>query len=326
MGRLLPRLLAVLLTLESGVAVGSVLPRSDHAVPATGRYAIGVNLDGSGSPRRALNAWCRLVGVRPAVVMSFQAWGGPLLFPSEVRAVRSLGVMPMVTWDPVEANGRQVPLRDIAAGKWDRYLVRVAHEVTALGEPVFVRFAHEMNLPSSPAGPTQNSPAAFVAAWRHVVDTFRAAGAASAKFVWSPNVDCNGGCPFDDYYPGDRWVDWAGLDGYNSGGADWRTLDNVFARSYLALTRLTDRPLMIAETASSESGGDKAGWIRAGLTQTVPRDFPRVRMVVWFDRVKEQDWRVNSSPASLAAFRAAGRSPAVIAQRVSGSCGDGTSR
>jgi hypothetical protein len=32
---------------------------------------------------------------------------------------------------------------------------------------------------------------------------------------------------------------------------------------------------------------------------------PRVLALVWFDRVKETDWRVNSSPASLAAFRKA---------------------
>jgi hypothetical protein len=33
------------------------------------------------------------------------------------------------------------------------------------------------------------------------------------------------------------------------------------------------------------------------------RRFPKVRAVVWFHANKETDWRVNSSAASLSAFR-----------------------
>ena len=43
--------------------------------------------------------------------------------------------------------------------------------------------------------------------------------------------------------------------------------------------------------------------IRNGLLKTIPQDFPRVRAVMWFDRSMEQDWRVDSSQASLEAFR-----------------------
>jgi hypothetical protein len=34
-----------------------------------------------------------------------------------------------------------------------------------------------------------------------------------------------------------------------------------------------------------------------------------VRALVWFQRIKETDWRINSSPSSLAAFRAILASP-----------------
>ena len=65
---------------------------------------------------------------------------------------------------------------------------------------------------------------------------------------------------------------------------------------------------MIAETASTELGGDKAKWITQGLLTDVPSRFPRVRAVVWFQENKETDWRVNSSSSALAAYRKAASS------------------
>ena len=62
---------------------------------------------------------------------------------------------------------------------------------------------------------------------------------------------------------------------------------------------MSSKPVIIAETSSSEIGGDKAAWIRHGFLKTIPQQFPRVRAVVWFDRSMEQDWRVDSSQASL---------------------------
>jgi hypothetical protein len=82
----------------------------------------------------------------------------------------------------------------------------------------------------------------------------------------------------------------------------------VFAASYKIITRLTRRPLMIAETSSAEQGGSKAAWIRA-IGPTLRRNFKRVRLLVWFQRVKETDWRIDSSLASLAAFRHLVHSP-----------------
>jgi len=60
---------------------------------------------------------------------------------------------------------------------------------------------------------------------------------------------------------------------------------------------------MIAEVASTESGGDKAAWIRKAFFEQIPNRFPRIRAVVWFHADKENDWRVNSSDSSLRAYR-----------------------
>jgi hypothetical protein len=136
---------------------------------------------------------------------------------------------------------------------------------------------------------------------------FRADGAKNVEWVWAPNVD-NGRYPFSAYFPGDQWVDYVALDGYNWGTAGpgvnrWQSLYQVFASSYSQITRLSAKPLIISETASGEAGGSKAAWIREGFLRTIPQRLPRVAAVIWFDREQEEDWRINSSMACLKAYR-----------------------
>jgi beta-mannanase len=126
------------------------------------------------------------------------------------------------------------------------------------------------------------------------------------RWVWSPNVESDSSVPFRKVYPGDAHVDWLGIDGYNWGTtqswSSWTGLAEVFRLSYGKLVDLTDKPIMIAETASTELGGDKAAWIRQGFLDEVLFRLPRVRAIIWFHEDKETDWRVDSSSASLAAY------------------------
>ena len=137
-------------------------------------------------------------------------------------------------------------------------------------------------------------------------EIFREEGATNVQCIWSPNVAYSGSTPFGDLYPGDAYVDWVGLDGYNGGRAlsqRWLSFSQIFMASYETLAAMGSKPMMITETASTELGGDKAAWIRQGLLNDIPSKFPRVHAVIWFNENKETDWRVNSSPQSLAAYR-----------------------
>jgi hypothetical protein len=153
---------------------------------------------------------------------------------------------------------------------------------------------------------TTNS-TSYVSAYRHVVDLFRADGAQNVKWVWSPNVQESTKYQMAPYFPGDEYVDYVGLDGYNWGtnnGETWQSFEQVFSSSYAVATQLTSDPVIITETGSSEVGGSKADWIRTSFMQTIPQKFPRISAVIWFNRAKEDDWRINSSQASLEAYRA----------------------
>ena len=152
------------------------------------------------------------------------------------------------------------------------------------GGPVFIRFAHEMNhqhhaYPWS-VGYNGNTAADYVAAWRRIHSIFRDAGADNVRFVWCPNVNIQGSSPFRRFHPGDQYVDWIGLDGYNGGsGLDWGgwlTFSQVFEPSYVDLKEHR-KPMVVCEVGSSEQGGDKAAWIEVALAREIPSVCPVFR-------------------------------------------------
>jgi glycosyl hydrolase family 26 len=301
----------------AALVVGLAIPAAAHAAPepsasASAPVIWGVNTANAPDDGSKLDAVAAEVGEKPAMVMWYQSWKEPIFYSNQIANVTARDETPLITWMPsTDAGG--IPLRDIVNGAWDSYIRQSATSAKNWGRPLYLRFGHEMNLISSSWGAhvNGNTPADFVAAWRHVVQIFRDTGASNVKFVWSPNVDW-GNYPFAAFYPGDDWVDWVGLDGYNwggIGGSRWRSFNDVFASSYDTLTALSSKPVMIAETAAPEATGDKPGWIRSGLEVQLPTRMPKVRAVIWFDRDKETDWRIGSSPATLDAFKEAIASP-----------------
>jgi hypothetical protein len=296
-------------------------PITSSAGIALGAY---VNDGGLMAPcdTAAISQYTTMAGRAPAILMWYQEWGETYnSWPNRCAAnARASGAIPMITWEPWAGSNPdpRYKLSNITRGDFDGYIRQWAQGAKAWGHPFFLRFAHEMNGKWYPWGtaagnPEGNTAADYVAAWRHVHDLFVQVGATNAIWVWSPNANYWGTAPFTADYPGDSSVDWIGIDGYNvgtsSGFAGWLSLSKEIATTYSTLSGLTTRPMMIAETASTESGGNKAGWITQAFLNDIPTLYPRIHAVVWFDRNKETDWRVNSSAASLSAWRSVVASP-----------------
>lgn len=300
------RLAAMLLAATLALALAGAARASATPIEL-GVYTASAGHLGAPEEAAALDGYAAAVGRNPDIVMDYSNITDPLLTPREISNLQARGETPLVTWQLYKSgwSGPTIPLAEIAAGNYDSYLRESAQLARSLPfQEVMIRFGHEMN--GNWYG-WSGDPSAYVSAWRHVVSVFRQEGATNVKWVWAPNVD-NGSYPFASYFPGDEWVDYVGLDGYNWGTAGigvnkWQSLEEVFSSSYDQITRLSARPVMITETSSSEVGGDKASWITQGFLHTIPEQFPRVRAVVWFDRSQEEDWRVASSDASLAAYR-----------------------
>ena len=59
---------------------------------------------------------------------------------------------------------------------------------------------------------------------------------------------------------------------------------------------------MIGKFASSELGGNKAAWITDAAAR-IHSAYPQLRGFIWFNYNNETDWRVESSAASVSAFK-----------------------
>jgi hypothetical protein len=248
-------------------------------------------------------------------------------FPTTpMNSIRSHGSIPVLSWSsqsiPSSLNEPDFQLSDLIEGHYDTFIREFAEEARNWGHPFFLRFDWEMNGGWFPwaEGVNGNQPGQFAAAWRHVHDIFASVGAANATWVWCPFVE--GGEPagrLSSLYPGDAYVDWSGLDGYNWGTNPaapngWRSFDQLFTASYGAISGSVapSKPMMIAEVGSSEMGGDKAAWIRDALAK-VPAEYPQVRAFLWFDKFDDNmDWPIETSSNATSAFAEGISQPAYV--------------
>jgi hypothetical protein len=308
----------------TGMALSSILPgilssgSIATANAATKNVALGAFAPSLPWSFQDIDSFSTLVGQKPGVIHWFQDW--TMEFdPSYMDAAMSRGGMPLVTWEPWKFGGGTgqpaYALKKILEGRYDAYIRQWASAAAAWGKPFLLRFAHEMNSDwtSWSPGINGNTSAQFISAWRRVHDIFRKQRASNVRWVWSPVADYEGATSFRKVYPGDAYVNWVGLSGYNWGDtrtwSRWQSFSEIFGRSYSMAGRITRKPIIIPEVASTESGGDKAAWIRKAFLEEIPAKFPQIKAVVWFDADKENDWRVNSSSSSLNAYKEVATSP-----------------
>ncbi len=261
------------------------------------------------------------LGTTFPLVHFYSAWGDKPTerFPLELlTAIWDMGSVPVVTWEPWLTDFENVhhaalPLRDardqhglasVARGDYDFYVDAWAADAARFGRPMFLRFAHEMNDPYRyPWGPQNNTKEEFIAAWRHVVDRFRRAGARNVIWIWSPHVAHQ---YWDLYYPGDGYVDWVATGALNFGTvaywSQWWTFQELFGTKYPQLASF-GKPIMIAEFGSLAVGGDRLAWYRDALA-SLPQRYPAVESLLFFNATHDQtvtyqqvDWSISGDAA-----------------------------
>jgi hypothetical protein len=250
----------------------------------------------------SLTATATKLGRSAPVHLTYYAWGDDWTM-NATQTDLAAGRIPLVNWEPYDAK-----LDDIIGGTYDARLHELAAEARDLDKPFFFDFAAEMNGDWSPWSGADNGMSAdkYIAAYRHLHDIFAGDGATNMVWAWCPNVTSEPSSSWNDtlnYYPGDDYVDWTCVDGYNWGttnGSGWQSFHDVFENVYAKLAT-QNKPILIGEMASTEEGGDKAAWIDA-MVPALKKDFPLIKALVWFDIDKETDWRISSSPESEAGF------------------------
>jgi beta-mannanase len=285
------------------------------------------HLYGYGNPpydMRSLRAFERHAGKKVSILALGANWGAPHSgFPlGAMKKIRAHGSIPFYSWASMANGGADQPkyaMSRIINGAFDGYIRRFALAAKAWGHPFFLRFDWEMNLQNwYPWIETVNGNKRgdFVKMWRHVHDIFTSVGATNVTWVWCPNAEYSRSIkPLRSLYPGGAYVDWTCVDGYNWGENPWRrniwqTFTEVIGPTYKTIldTVTRSKPMMIGETASSEYGGSKAGWITDMLSVQLPRYFRHVQAFIWFNELDKADWQIETSAAASNAFRAAIRS------------------
>ena len=304
------------ITATVGTSTATIRYTLLEPVPAPGapkgiRFGVGTN--GGPAAGGELDDVATLAGEAPSLVLSYKDFNQPAPI-AELDAVRGRGAETLLTWEPWTWGGgtdqHTYSLDRIAAGEFDAYLREWGTALGSWGQPVYLRFAHEMNGDWYPwaAGVNGNTEADYIAAYRHVHDVVASTGATNISWVWNPNVPYWGSTPLDRLYPGRDYVDVVALDGYNWGTSQswssWQEPEALFGDGIAQLRQLAPgTPIMIAETASSEIGGSKPQWI-SDLFRYVSAQQDVVALV-WFHIVKEADWRIDSTTASADAFATA---------------------
>ncbi len=210
------------------------------------------------------------------------------------------GAVLVVAWEPHDMYAGtpiqpDFELRDILAGHHDQTIRAFARDAARSPVPVWVRFAPEMNgdWHAWSPGVNGNQVAEFARAWRHVVDTVRAAaGDANIRWMFNPIVSWPGATAMVDLWPGNEYVDWVGLDGYNWGNLKWgwQSFDDIFTFGLAELRQVApDLPLAIPEVATT-GGPQAADWIADTMDRARAEG---VRLLVWFEHDKETDWRLS---------------------------------
>lgn len=247
-------------------------------------------------------------------IMTYYEFPSNSPFPEKsIRKIYEDGRVLMLTLQPFRKNSDWIAVPEFIAGTHDAKIREWAQGLKDLGEPVFVRPLNEMNGDWDPwcSWFYGKDNELYILAWRHIVDIFREAEANNVLFVWNPHDRSYPDFTWNNphlYYPGDEYVDWIGLTGYNNGtshSADiWREFDDIYGPIYNEyLFRYPQKPFMITEFSCNEVGGNKALWIKKAMS-SLSKNYPNIKIANWFD-AQDNAWlyQLDSSPEAFESFK-----------------------
>jgi beta-mannanase len=136
-------------------------------------------------------AFEKTIGKKLGVILFFTHWFNP--FPTdEVKAIINNGSLPMLTWEPWITD-KEGTLNAIISGKHDDYMLNFLKAAKEIGQPIFLRFAHEMNGDWYPWSGVSNNdegkgPELYIKAWKHLhALIYNNVKATNIKLVWCVN-------------------------------------------------------------------------------------------------------------------------------------------
>ena len=174
----------------------------------------------------------------------------------------------------------------VAAGAYDQQIANLVTGLQRLATPVYLRIGYEFN----GTGWNGYNPSTYQQAYIRITNAIRAANLEVAT-VWDASGDAAdlGVTDYMDYYPGDQYVDWFGMNMY---GTSMFNQDPAIT-PFFALAIAHQKPVMLAEQSPRYVGAQNGttswnGWFEQffNFMQTTP-------VVKQFDYI---DWKWSNYP------------------------------
>jgi len=166
----------------------------------------------------------------------------------------------------------------------------------------YLRLAHEMNGNWYPWSKNA-TPSDYIRAWQHVYKIFSSKNIDSTRlqWIWCVNNADVGEYKAEEYWVGEEYVDWIGIDGYNFGASQtwssWVWPQQVFDTMIARVRKLSlNKPLSINEygctsmiTPGISNVAMKTEWLNRFCNYI---DVNSVKMASYFNIEKETDWSI----------------------------------
>lgn len=275
----------------------------------------------------------KAIGGKTAWVYFSANWCESRAFPVATCAwIRSLGKIPyvrlMLRSDLDQNHAEKLfSLEHISAGDFDDDLKQWAAAARAFRAPILIEWGTEPNGEWFAWNGKRNGraqgPARYVAAYRHIVDVMRYAGADNLQWVWHVNWDDDPETRWnrmENYYPGESYCSWLAASAYGALTPRTREKPESFrAEIDQACARLTKiapgKPIIVAEFGSDIHARKTpaAEWAAAALDDLFARRWPAIIGFCWWNETWENDdiaahnsdLNILHDPALTEVFRAA---------------------
>lgn len=275
----------------------------------------GFAMEGFPITKQALISLVNETKIIPEMIVFYLQWGGTVDLIPSLSSINAIGAKPCITWEPMKIVGdkeKVISYEEIINGSYDEYLNSFAKKVTEWNKPLYIRFAHEMNIVryhwgTEAAGYGPRSPENYVKMFRYVVNFFKERQINNIFWIFCPNVHSIPDEPWNQvshYYPGDDYVDILGMDGYNwdispelakekniSWTSPWHSFEELFKPLFTELKKIApNKPIIVFETATVDRGKQtKSRWIHEAIKTAKSWG---IEGIVWFHANKEEDWRM----------------------------------
>ena len=184
--------------------------------------------------------------------------------------------------------------------KYDSYLKEISDMFKKYPKvPIYLRFAAEFDIWTD-----LTDAESFKTAFRHVSDYFKKRNS-NVAMVWSPNQVSNWYIDINDFYPGDKYVDWVGISLYaqpyflgDKNQSEENEIvfktginsDPVLAVKDIVETYGNRKPIMISESGLGhklvKSGENTTNFALQRLEEYysyLPMVYPQIKLIAYFD-------------------------------------------